>query len=205
MARSKVTAKKLNTLDLTQATREDGGKLVVTGLERTAQRWRDAKEELDALTERVGQLKAKIIEQAHAERLEEEEAGRFYKTCIVKAGDDQGDVLVSWGDSYSAIDPSHEKVLRDAFTARYDDLFDSGLKIKLKPDVTLETVRTAMGKKMEQLEKLIEFKPHIKIQKNFMAERAGLRLKWGRELNRAIDVVVGQVQSAPSVKPTKPS
>lgn len=197
-----VRSQALRELDLTKPKNDDDGKLLVEGLEALATQYRDAQDEIEALHEAQLERRQKIINACARKRLAEEKAGRFYKSCTIPT-DDGDTLMLSWGDRYKVLDPSHEKFLRQVFGKEYDTLFGKQLAVKLDKDATLHQIRDVVGEtRFEQLSRFLKFTEQLKLRPGFMERRADLRSALDAQKNTDVDTVIAQVQHEPALKRT---
>jgi|GEM_PF-3898245 len=191
----------LASLDLTRPKNDNDGKLHVqtSSLDALASAYRDAAAEIAVLVEEQKERKRQLVDAVGKRRLAEEKAGRFYKSCTVET-DAEEELRITWADQFSALDTTHEGILRRAFGKAYDDLFEPKLAVKLESSsATLDDIKEALGSKYDALCGFLSLSTVLKMRSGFMERRARMRRTLDEATNEALDTVIGQTQAEPRV------
>lgn len=173
--------------------------LVLTGHEEVAARVRERARVLDNLEAEQKQDAASLIEASRVFRREAEAAGGFHKTVKVATTTEEPISLV-FSDRYSSTSVESEDALKAALGSSYAAMFRREAKVTARKDMTLDTLKAALGDKFEAFCGLFDVKEVLTPVDGFMETRANLRKAMTPEFNALVDGIVDQIQFKPAVK-----
>jgi len=174
-------------------------KLPIVGLEKNAARIRANKAKIEALATEVEIDAHVVIDRCMTDRRDAETAGNFHTTCEVASGDGKP-VQVVFQNKYSKIDMEHEESLKEALNSHYDSMIRRGVDVKVKPDVTLDKIREALGDQFDALLALVDVVEYLTPGKDFMDKRASRRSSMTPDENQKVDDIIDQCQYSPQVR-----
>ncbi len=176
-----------------------GERLVITGHEEFASKFRDRAERIAILQEEDKKERQKLAKMAKPVRLRAELEGNFQKSVLLVCETGKP-VRIEFGDSYKDIDVKYEETLQGALGDLYGEFFSRPVAVKARDGVTLGRLREVLGDRFDAFMGLVDLKEYLAPIDGFMEARAGLRPKLSAEANQVLDNLIDQIQNAPSVK-----
>jgi hypothetical protein len=144
---------------------------------------------------RLAKERAPVEAAATKFREEQEKKGTFTKNILLTSAGDH-DACFTYKDAFANIDTSVEADLKRLLGANYDKLFTRERTVAVKKGAMAKLEALA---KQHGFEDLIETDEFIAPVAEFRETRAGLRHQMTDEINKALDSVVKQTASKPSL------